>query len=74
MFCLDFFKKDPRPFFRFAKVIYPGNYTPSPSHRFISELEKRGKLLRNYTQNIDGLETHAGIDKVLQVLTHFIIE
>ena len=67
MFCLDFFRRDPRPFFRFAKEIYPGNYTPSPSHRFIAELEKRGKLLRNYTQNIDGLETQAGIDKVVQV-------
>jgi len=71
MFCLDFFRGDPRPFFRFAKEIYPGNYTPSPSHRFIAELEKRGKLLRNYTQNIDGLETQAGIDKVVQCHGHF---
>ena len=30
------------------------------------ELEKRGKLLRNYTQNIDGLETMVGIKNVIQ--------
>merc|ERR1711953_1305370 len=51
MFCLKFFKGDQRPFFRFAKEIYPGSFKPSPSHRFIAELEKRGKLLRNFTQN-----------------------
>merc|ERR1712062_467881 len=32
MFCLRFFKEDPRPFFRFAKEIFPGKYKPSPSH------------------------------------------
>jgi NAD-dependent SIR2 family protein deacetylase len=67
MFCLDFFKRDPRPFFRFAKEIFPGTFPPSPSHRFIAELEKRGKLLRNYTQNIDGLERQSGIKNVIQV-------
>lgn len=71
MFCLDFFKKDQRPFFRFAKEIYPGSFTPSPSHRFIAELEKRGKLLRNFTQNIDGLEQEAGIKNVIQCHGHF---
>ena len=43
----------------------PGQFSPSPSHRFISALERRGKLLRNYTQNIDTLEQAAGITKVL---------
>lgn len=36
-------------------MLYPGNYVPSPTHRFIKALENRGKLLRNFTQNIDGL-------------------
>ena len=57
-------RKDPRPFFKFAKEIYPGQFTPSPCHRFISCLERAGKLLRNYTQNIDTLEQVAGISKV----------
>lgn len=38
-----------------GQVLYPGNYLPSLTHRFIKELETRGKLLRNFTQNIDGL-------------------
>lgn len=39
----------------FGQVLYPGNYVPSLTHRFIKALENRGKLLRNFTQNIDGL-------------------
>ncbi|KAG8814064.1 hypothetical protein FRC17_001304 [Serendipita sp. 399] len=34
---------------------------PSPTHHFLSTLNKRGKLLRSYTQNIDGLEERSGI-------------
>lgn len=39
---------------------------PSPCHRWIKLLEDRGVLLRNYTQNIDTLESLAGVNKVLQ--------
>lgn len=46
--------------------IYPSHYRPSPSHEFVRELEKRGKLLRMYSQNIDTLEQKAGIQNVLQ--------
>ncbi|XP_051503814.1 NAD-dependent protein deacetylase sirtuin-1-like [Myxocyprinus asiaticus] len=66
MFDIDYFKRDPRPFFKFAKEIYPGQFQPSPCHRFISMLDKRGRLLRNYTQNIDTLEQAAGIQKIIQ--------
>ena len=68
MFCLRFFRRDPRPFFRFAKEIFPGNFEPSPSHKFIAQLEKSQKLKRLYSQNIDGLEQQAGIEKVVQVI------
>jgi len=71
MFCLTFFKSDPRPFFRFAKEIFPGNFAPSPSHNFIAQLEKNEKMKRLYSQNIDGLEKQAGIDKVIQCHGHF---
>lgn len=50
----------------FAKQIYPSNFVPSPCHRWIKLLEDRGVLLRNYTQNIDTLESLAGVQKVLQ--------
>ncbi|XP_019644724.1 PREDICTED: NAD-dependent protein deacetylase sirtuin-1-like [Branchiostoma belcheri] len=66
MFDIDYFRKNPRPFFKFAKAIYPGQYTPSRCHRFIRQLEEQGKLLRNYTQNIDTLEQEAGIQRIIQ--------
>ncbi|EJF66826.1 DHS-like NAD/FAD-binding domain-containing protein [Dichomitus squalens LYAD-421 SS1] len=34
---------------------------PSPTHRFIKTLDSKRKLLRSYTQNIDGLEERVGI-------------
>lgn len=54
---------------RFAKKLVPsGEMTPSFSHHFITILERNRKLLRNYTQNIDGLEAKAGIsrDKIVE--------
>lgn len=66
MFDIDYFRRDPRPFFKFAKEIYPGQFQPSLCHRFISMLDKKEKLLRNYTQNIDTLEQVAGVQKIIQ--------
>ncbi|XP_069466738.1 NAD-dependent protein deacetylase sirtuin-1 isoform X2 [Ambystoma mexicanum] len=66
MFDIDYFKKDPRPFFKFAKEIYPGAFQPSLCHKFIAMLDKDGRLLRNYTQNIDTLEQVAGIQRIIQ--------
>ena len=34
---------------------------PGPTHRFIRILGDKGKLLRSYTQNIDGFEERAGL-------------
>jgi len=34
---------------------------PSPTHHFIKTLDSKHKLLRSYTQNIDGLEERAGL-------------
>lgn len=65
MFSINYFRLDPRPFFKFAKEIYPGRFEPSPSHKFIRQLELNRKLLRNYTQNIDTLEHSAGIKRVI---------
>jgi len=66
MFDIEYFKNDPRPFFRFAKEIWPGQHQPSLAHYFIAELEKQSKLLRNYTQNIDSLEHLCPINRVIQ--------
>lgn len=66
MFDISYFSCDPRPFFKFAREIYPGQFKPSPCHRFIKLLEEKQKLLRNYTQNIDTLEQVAGIKNVIE--------
>lgn len=66
MFDIHYFRRDPRPFFKFAREIYPGQFTPSLCHRFIRLIEQHNKLLRNYTQNIDTLEQVAGIKDVIQ--------
>lgn len=66
MFDIRYFFHDPRPFFKFAREIYPGQFKPSPCHTFIKALDAKGKLLRNYTQNIDTLEQVAGIRNVIE--------
>ncbi|CAK9786205.1 SIR2-domain-containing protein [Cutaneotrichosporon oleaginosum] len=66
MFDIAYFREHPEVFYSFAKQIYPSNFVPSPCHRWIKMLEDRGVLLRNYTQNIDTLESQAGVSRVLQ--------
>ncbi|GAA5990553.1 hypothetical protein JCM11641_002576 [Rhodosporidiobolus odoratus] len=65
MFDLAYFKEKPNVFYSFAKEIYPSNFVPSTCHRFVRLLEKNDKLLRNYTQNIDGLFEQVGVEKML---------
>ncbi|KAG0655469.1 NAD-dependent histone deacetylase sir2, partial [Rhodotorula mucilaginosa] len=65
MFDLAFFKHDPSVFYSFAREIYPSNFVPSECHRFVRLLELEGKLLRNYTQNIDGLFEQVGVERML---------
>lgn len=66
MFDIGYFSQDPRPFYKFAREIYPGQFKPSPCHQFIKMLEEQGKLLRNYSQNIDTLEKVCGIENVIE--------
>ena len=65
MFDIHYFKDFPQTFYAFAKEIYPSNFQPSKSHEFIKLLEDQGRLLRNYSQNIDTLETKCGIENVV---------
>ena len=69
MFSLPFFRKDPLPFYDFAKSIWPtGQHKPTKAHLFMRLLEQQGRLHRVYTQNIDGLEHLAGVsaDKLVE--------
>lgn len=70
LFDIELFREDPTLFYSVAHVLYatPGGHplTPSLTHRFIAALEASGRLLRQYTQNIDGLEAAAGVSQVVQ--------
>ncbi|XP_056269320.1 NAD-dependent protein deacetylase sirtuin-3, mitochondrial isoform X2 [Pseudoliparis swirei] len=70
IFELGFFRRDPRPFFALAKELYPGRYRPNATHYFVRLLQRKGQLLRMYTQNIDGLERVAGIPPEMLVEAH----
>mmetsp|Transcript_12997 Transcript_12997/g.20215 ORF Transcript_12997/g.20215 Transcript_12997/m.20215 type:complete len:607 (+) Transcript_12997:253-2073(+) len=75
LFDYEVFQEDPRPFFQFAKHIYfplgkDKDMEPSCSHRFLALLQKKGMLLRVYTQNMDGLETVAGVSPNKMVHAH----
>ncbi|KAL8712291.1 MAG: hypothetical protein Q9220_003442 [cf. Caloplaca sp. 1 TL-2023] len=61
VFDISIFREDPTIFYSVAKDILPSTSRFSPTHAFIKLLQDKGKLLTNFTQNIDNLESHAGI-------------
>ncbi|PIS53326.1 hypothetical protein CJI97_002991 [Candidozyma auris] len=68
VFDLEIFHTDPSIFYSIAHMILPPDNIYAPLHKFIRLLQDKGKLLRNYTQNIDNLEANAGIlpEKMIQ--------
>jgi len=70
VFEIDFFKKNPHPFYLLAKELYPGQYRPTPTHFFLRLLHQKRLLLRCFTQNIDSLECVAGLPRDLVVAAH----
>ena len=72
VFDINFYRTNPKPFCLLAQEILfsspgkgdgggGGGPKPTVTHYFVSLLARKGLLLRNYTQNIDGLEYLAGI-------------
>jgi NAD-dependent SIR2 family protein deacetylase len=71
LFDIEFFRIDPDPFYRFANLLLPSKQVkPTLCHKFLYLLQTRRKLLRNYTQNIDGLERKAGITNLIECHGH----
>ncbi|KAL1837822.1 hypothetical protein VTJ49DRAFT_3369 [Mycothermus thermophilus] len=68
VFDIRLFREDPAIFYSVAKDILPNHNRFSPTHAFIALLQEKGKLLTNYSQNIDNLEAKAGIrpEKLVQ--------
>ena len=64
----SFFYLQPERFFRFyrQKLLHP-EARPNAVHRYLYELEKRGKLGGIVTQNIDGLHKQAGSIRVYEL-------
>ncbi|KAK4109702.1 SIR2-domain-containing protein [Canariomyces notabilis] len=68
VFDINVFRQDPTIFYSVARDILPSTERFSPTHAFIALLQEKGKLLTNYSQNIDNLEAKAGIrpEKLVQ--------
>ena len=74
VFDVQFYSNNPQPFCALAKEIWPGlTHSPTLTHSFLKLLSDKGLLLRNYSQNIDGLEFLAGIppEELVECHGHF---
>jgi len=77
VFDLGYYTKvSPQPFVEVCRSIWPGQKRgpkPTPAHHFLGLLHQNALLRRVYTQNIDGLESLAGIpdDKLVECHGHF---
>jgi NAD-dependent SIR2 family protein deacetylase len=75
LFDWEFFQSNPAPFFQFARKLYfpladNQKVQPSDSHKLLRLLQDRKQLLRVYSQNIDGLEEQAGVERKRVVYAH----
>jgi NAD-dependent histone deacetylase SIR2 len=68
VFDINLFRRDPTIFYSIARDILPSTEKFTPTHAFIHLLQQKGKLLTNYSQNIDNIESIAGIlpEKLIQ--------
>lgn len=68
VFDIHLFRQDPTIFYSVAKDILPTEKKFSPTHAFLRLLQDEGKLLTNFTQNIDNVEANAGVlpEKLIQ--------
>ncbi len=63
-----FFMNRCEEFYEFYRAkMNPGGFEPNVTHKFLTELEKSGKLKGIITQNIDGLHQKAGSRKVWEL-------
>lgn len=75
VFDIGVFRKDPRPFWWIFGVLWPRADWPLPTdfHYLISLLHSKGKLLRCYSQNVDGLELMANLPEDKVVYAHGVL-
>ena len=67
VFDIECFRETQIPFYKIANKILiegeSGKREPTKVHKFMKQLENEKRLLRCYTQNIDGLEEAVGTSK-----------
>ena len=68
LFTLQYFKHQPEAFYTFCSAFDIDLYKPTPTHYFLTMLDKFGILKMNFTQNIDDLEEKAGMDVTNKLL------
>lgn len=57
IFHIETFRDDPIPFYSLVSELFVAkNFQPTSTHWFLRKLKDSGKLLRVYSQNIDGLD------------------
>ena len=68
-FDIDWFDREPRTFFAFARDFLStlDHVQPTQTHVFLAELEQQGLLQTVITQNIDGLHQKAGSRNVIEI-------
>jgi len=69
-FDIHVFREDPTIFYSTVREIVVNIDRFTPTHAFIALLQKKGKLLTNYSQNIDNIEAKAGIHPSKLVQCH----
>lgn len=69
IFDIQFFDRDPEPFYEFARdfVALEQKIQPTFAHQFLAALEKSGKIKGIVTQNIDALHYKAGSEVVYEM-------
>jgi NAD-dependent deacetylase len=69
VFEIQYFRRDPAPFYAFSKDFLGMIETIKPTftHSFLAKMESENKLTGVITQNIDGLHTKAGSKTVIPV-------
>ncbi len=69
IFDINYFLKDPAPFYDFAMdfLAMLKDAKPTYAHLFLADLERRGKIKNVITQNIDGLHQKAGSKRVMEL-------
>ncbi|MDM5319327.1 NAD-dependent protein deacylase [Bacillus altitudinis] len=67
----SYFLSNPHQFWPKFKELFQmkmsGEYEPNSGHAFLASLEKQGKLVEIFTQNIDGLHKKAGSQHVYEL-------